>query len=430
VANIKTTRLIFSDVVENNNKFWTAEMREDYSVYVAWGRVGDVGQNQTKSFPSQSAAERFFESKKREKLNKGYTEQKTLETGTTVTTKPASANLAEVARKQIVTNNPITEKLVVYLAQVNAHSILESTTMTFDVSTGLFSTPLGIVTKDGIDEARALLVQIGDFVSRQDFRNPAFPPILSHYLRIIPQKTSRRLSPETLYPDLDSVQKQNSVLDSLEGSLEIALKQPAKQDGKTVDTPQLFAVKLHLVEDGREIDRIRKKYKQTLSGMHACAHLDVKQVYNVEIDHMSKAYKEKGAKLGNEQELWHGTRAGNLLSMMKSGFVIPPSNASHCTGRMFGNGVYFSDQSTKSLNYAYGYWGGGGRDNNCFMLLNRVAMGKAFTPSGPSSNLPKPGYDSTFAVGGKSGVANNEMIVYRTNQIEPTHLIEFSPGGR
>ena len=41
---------------------------------------------------------------------------------------------------------------------------------------------------------------------------------------------------------------------------------------------------------------------------------------------------------------------------------VPPANASHCTGRMFGNGVYFSDQSTKALNYAYGYWGGGDRD--------------------------------------------------------------------
>ena len=96
---------------------------------------------------------------------------------------------------------------------------------------------------------------------------------------------------------------------------------------------------------------------------------------------------------------------------------------------MFGNGVYFSDQSTKSLNYAYGYWDGK-HENNCFMLLNDVAMGKSFTPSGPSSNLPKLGSDSTFAQVEKSGVLNNEMIVYKTSQINPKYLVEFSPSGK
>jgi poly [ADP-ribose] polymerase len=125
------------------------------------------------------------------------------------------------------------------------------------------------------------------------------------------------------------------------------------------------------------------------------------------------------------RELWHGTRASNLLSMLKSGFYIPPSNAPHVTGRMFGNGVYFSDQSTKALNYAYGYWSGQ-RETNCFMFLCDVAMGREYTPPGPSSNLPMSGYDSTFAKAGQSSVANNEMIVYKTCQVNPRYLIEFA----
>ena len=125
-------------------------------------------------------------------------------------------------------------------------------------------------------------------------------------------------------------------------------------------------------------------------------------------------------------ELWHGTRVSNLLSILRSGFVIPPANAPHCTGRMFGNGVYFSDQSTKSLNYSFGYWGGA-RERNCFMLLNDVAMGKHFVPKLWSHTYPKKRYDSTFAKARWSGVINNEMIVYDTRQINPKYLIEFSP---
>jgi poly [ADP-ribose] polymerase len=144
---------------------------------------------------------------------------------------------------------------------------------------------------------------------------------------------------------------------------------------------------------------------------------------------MDSAFRAHGLKVGNVKELWHGTRIGNLLSIMKGGFVIPPSNSSHCTGRMFGNGVYFSDQSTKSLNYAMGYAPGqrGGVSYDCFMFVNDVAMGKEYIPSGPSSSLDatKLGYDSTFAMANRSGVMNNEMIVYATHQINPVYLVEF-----
>jgi poly [ADP-ribose] polymerase len=139
---------------------------------------------------------------------------------------------------------------------------------------------------------------------------------------------------------------------------------------------------------------------------------------------MSDAYKTQ-EHLGNVMRLWHGTRVGNVLSILAKGMYIPPSSASHCTGRMFGNGVYFSDQSTKSLNYAYGYWDGKGSDNHCFMFLFDVIMGKAYTPSSYHGSLPKSGYDSTFAKAGESGVMNNEMIVYNTAQCKPVYLVEF-----
>ncbi|MFK5151055.1 hypothetical protein ACI4CU_27210, partial [Klebsiella pneumoniae] len=150
-------------------------------------------------------------------------------------------------------------------------------------------------------------------------------------------------------------------------------------------------------------------------------------VFYIEIGPHLGPWNANGKKVGNIKELWHGTRVGNVLSIMKGGFVIPPSNASHVTGRMFGNGVYFSDQSTKSLNYAYGCAPGqkGGIEKSTFMFLSDVAMGKEYIPSSWGGNLPMPGYDSTYAMAGRSGVQNNEMIVYKTYQINPRYLVEF-----
>jgi poly [ADP-ribose] polymerase len=81
------------------------------------------------------------------------------------------------------------------------------------------------------------------------------------------------------------------------------------------------------------------------------------------------------------------------------------------TGRLYGDGIYASDISTKALGYAYGYWSGR-RDDNCFMFLLDMAMGDYYLPKRSnytSTRYPASGYDSTFAKEG-TGIMNNEMI--------------------
>ena len=151
------------------------------------------------------------------------------------------------------------------------------------------------------------------------------------------------------------------------------------------------------------------------------------RIFDVSLGSMDKDYEADGAIVGGVSELWHGTRAHNLMSILKGGLIIPRSNGSiPVTGRMFGDGLYFSDQSTKSLNYAYGYWDGGRRDDRCYMFLADVAMGKPWHPDRTGSSVKPPkGFDSVFARGGKDQVQNNEMIVYRTSQARLKYLVEF-----
>ena len=99
-------------------------------------------------------------------------------------------------------------------------------------------------------------------------------------------------------------------------------------------------------------------------------------------------------------------------------------------GRLFGNGCYFANKSSKAVNYSFGYWDHKSKDDNCYAFLADVALGKFYTPRNTYENLPKPGYNSTFAKSGISGVMNDEIIVYNTYQCNLTYLMEFSPGGK
>jgi len=163
-----------------------------------------------------------------------------------------------------------------------------------------------------------------------------------------------------------------------------------------------------------------------MNSSHSCSHLKLNEAYTVKISTMKDKFEKQGKPIGNIRQLWHGTRVANVLSILHKGLFIPPSSASFCTGRMFGDGIYFSDQSTKSLNYSYGYWDGGSRDNNCFMFLCDVSLGKPYIPRGGfSGNKPPAGYNSTFAKAGQSGVQNNEFIVYDTVQCNLVYLCNF-----
>lgn len=420
-STVVTKMLVKTDVKENNNKFWEGVLFDNNDVRCRWGRVGTGGQEKT--FPG--AGQNFLDSKVREKEKKGYKEVVGVNTPAGAVA-VASSQLKTVAKKQIKsTGCKVTDQLIDYLVQVNRHEIKTASGGKLTVNEdGLIKTDVGVVvTQDTLDLARNLLVTLSGCLQKSDWTSELFITSINDYLMAIPQKVgSRRGWEKDFLRNQDDIHRQGSLIDSMEATLKAYASAPMNSN-----TPEekVFDVELTLVEDAAEINRIDKLYRKTLQNRHACAHLRVKNVYNIRIGSMAKSFEDYGAKLTPIWELWHGTRASNLLSILKGGLVIPPANAAHVTGRLFGNGIYFSDQSTKSLNYAYGYWDHGKKDNNCFMLLADVAMGKSFIPKGGIHNIPK-GYDSCFAQANVSGVINNEMIVYKSEQCNLTRLVEFS----
>lgn len=412
-----------------HNKFWYVTKYSDNSVLCEWGRVDLTKQEKSFTFGSSEEADKFIEGKIKDKLKgkKGeepYVEKNVISTVSATSQKLTGAQLETEAINQIANGDKKIESLVKYLIKQNIHNITSNTNVKYDEASGLFTTPLGIIGQNDIDDARNVLTELSVFVDRDDFDNKSISKTLNRYMTLVPQGVGMsRPTLRLLCSTPAEVQKQFDILTSLQASLDFVLKNP---DAKKEEKSKVWDISLSCVIDSGEVDRIRRKYDSNMNRGHQCSHLKVKNVYSVEIKHMRSSFDTYGAKLSNVMELWHGTRAGNILSIFSKGLIIPPSNASHVCGRMYGNGVYFSDQSTKSLNYSYGYWGGGRRDDNCFMFLADVAMGNAYTPRS-SNNGPPKGYDSTYAKGGQSGVSNNEMIVYSTSQCSIKRLIEFAP---
>lgn len=442
---VEERRFSLFDAQGKNNKFWNVFLMDNGDVKVNFGPQGKGGQHKT--FPSSHAkgGRAGFESQIRSKTNpkkKGgpYTENEVLDTGE-ATTAPRAATTSKTELKQravadIAGGCPQLASLIEYFTEVNAHNLLEASggRITYDVDSGLFRTTQGVVTLSQIQRARKFLDEIAKYAAKKVFDGDDFFSLLNPYLTLIPQEgLVRQLDFADMFGiKSGGLQRQGDILDGLEASHSQVTATPKKKK-KDGDKPaSLFKVDLSEVSTrGKEFANIRELYRSTKGGHRDVAHYDVRKVYTLRIEVMAVDFLKKGSKVGNIMQLWHGTKASNVLSILKGGMIIPPSSSHHVTGRMFGDGLYFSDQSTKSIRYATGAWGGGGHSDRKFMFLVDVAMGKCYIPRGSNWHLKLPtGYNSTFAKAHNSGVMNNEMIVYNATQVNPVFLIEFTPGGR
>lgn len=422
-----------------NNKFWNITLFDDDSIEINYGPQGMPGQKRFLEPGNKKAGRRGFDRQIREKTSShhtggAYTENAVIEaTRSPVAVKKianhelAAKAIADIAKAQ----HPELTALIQYFADVNAHNIMEASggKITYNTAAGTFSTTQGVVTLDQIQSARVLLDKIA---AQRDFDSQQFKSYLNPYLSLIPQKgLVRQMDFRQMFGSAGLL-RQNDILDALESSYAAVIAAAKDKPLVSVDEPSappMFNVALEPVDGGSEFDRIRGFYQMSKGGHTDVQVYDVRRCFRLSIQHMVDAFGRQSAGMSNVWELWHGTKASNMLSILKVGMIIPPRGSSHVTARMFGDGLYFSDQSTKSLRYATGAWGGSGAVDRKFMLLARVAMGNYHTPRGCCSSVPS-GFDSCFAKAGVSGVQNNEMIVYRTSQACPTHLVELTPRGR
>lgn len=408
-----TERLIFTDLENNNNKWWNGEWANN-TVKVNFGRVGDkIGQSKTHVLLNDFEAKKKFDSLIREKLRKGYTRQLTMT--------DISTNVAFVAKVQIKHNNdPETSALIDFLIKRNIHAIEGTTSIRLEA--GRLTTPLGPVTPEGLDQAEVLLNRMAIDISD-------LPNLANLYMRIVPRDIGRRkvkTDPMMLFGSVEKLQAEQALVDSLRAVVK-DIEQKASNDG-----PPVFQTQLSILDaTAGDFSHINKTFLSTMNSRHQSYSYRLYRVWEMRIQSMDERFDKA---IGNVKRLWHGTRDANLLSILKNGYIIPKQGGSVViTGRMFGDGIYFSDQSTKSLNYCIGQAPGQyGRDSSArvFMLLNDVAMGKEYMPSsgyGFNGRLPQ-GYNSCFAKAGYAGVMNNEQIVYDVRQVKPVYLCEFRNG--
>jgi predicted DNA-binding WGR domain protein len=415
---IKEVRLIKTEVGENANKFWNGFLYDDGTVKAEWGRVGYSGDS-----GEWQGGETYLTKKLKEKTKKGYSEQKTIGAVTaSAGSGPVVKNsdLHSIAKAQLMkTSNPTLDRLIKRFVDANVHKITSSTQITYNSTTGLFATPLGIVTIDGLTEARDILANMAPLIRKESFGSQ-LDVLLGQYLRIIPQNIGmKKFNAKSVIPNDEAIQKQNDLIDSLESSYQATQSAPAaKPDGTKTAQEQVFKVDMDVLSDDRERKRLEHFFENTKKRQHGYDNVRVREIFKVTIADMATHFDKN---LNPIKEVFHGTSQANCLSILKSGLKVSPPSTAAIAGKMFGNGIYGAINSTKSLGYTYGRWGQGNAGDAGWLFVCDFAMGKIHTTYGSCSQ--QRGHDSVWAKAGQS-LHNDELIVYTNKQVNIKYLLE------
>lgn len=447
MAQLHSVMLIRVDQGENNNKYWKGYVDDSggsFMTYTEWGRVGaENPQHKTFPFPTEAAALSKLNSKIKEKEAKGYRQIEVLQENVSIQASKDTGSVADVAMNQIDFDKSKKElrDLISTLVKVNAHQIMD---FKYDIkinNQGLITTALGIVgkkeileAKDTLDQLMRLFNQHGTLRSTREvigLNEKFYSRVPKKYRHIEDVLLLSGVDIQTAYQFCDQLEQTADFYETTkQQEMQKSLK--AKSNAES-NAPKIFDTQISMLDSlDPEFKRIVKKFESEKNSQHG-GHINrckVKNVYVIEIRKVKNDFD--ACSIGNINEYWHGTKASNVLSILKGGLLLPKALPSGIqTGCLFGSGLYFSDQSTKSLQYAFGIAPGQTSThlNNFFMFLANVRMGREYHPNGGDYQMEKTvarlGFDSCFAKANKSGVRNNEMIVYSTKQANLTYLIEF-----
>uniref|UniRef100_A0A8C1T828 Poly [ADP-ribose] polymerase n=1 Tax=Cyprinus carpio TaxID=7962 RepID=A0A8C1T828_CYPCA len=207
----------------------------------------------------------------------------------------------------------------------------------------------------------------------------------------------------------------------------------------TLNTTNSGTILIDLSPDDKEFQSVEEEMQSTIrehrDGGHAGGVFNrysiIQKVCNKKLweryTHRRKEVSEENHNHANERMLFHGSPFVNAI--IHKGF-----DERHAyIGGMFGAGIYFAENSSKSNQYVYGIGGGTGcplhKDRSCYMcqrhlLFCRVTLGKSFLQfSAMKMAHSPPGHHSVTGRPSVNGLALAEYVIYRGDECFYTWVV-------
>lgn len=431
IINKKTLNML--DAIKNSNKFYTIELHEgsnQYRIFTEYGRVGSNSVREVRHTDNLIVAQKEFDKILKSKIKKGYREVALIQSNTGSQKGKEVIELREDDKKIEVIKNNIKKvksnlhpKIQEFVKQIYSEANQKLSYLASGNLNNTNSSVLGTLSIVQIDIGRKILQEIADIINNnQNVNITDVISISNEYYSSIPRAFGRKITPEGIaIKTIDKINEEMDVLKFYEDSIRLG--------DVSYDLEQIDQQYESLKSDLDILNINSNKYKEIVhyvnstESVHHNVKLVVKNIYTVKQNNAPKFNDS----YGGVKELFHGTRSANMPGILSSNLRLPNQlKGVYITGKMFGNALYFSDQSTKSSQYSCSRFGGTtNKYKTSFMFLCEVALGKIKEEYyAKYYDKPPRGYDSVKGVMGKS-LLHNEYMIYKENQQQIKYIIEF-----
>lgn len=397
----------------NNNKFYVLEVHEaggQFRLFTHYGRVGTDGIKEGRFADSLDVILGEYGRILREKISprKGYV--------------PVEVEKATVgsASLQTVTEQAFKEKRNGKQSQLHP-DVARFVEHIYDETKAelvrRIETPLGSLSKAQIEKGADALRALRFAIARD--QQDKIVPLTSQYYSLVPHRLGRWADVnDVAISSIEKADGEEELLQLMRDVYHVQGDLEAEVDRKY----RALGAQLAVVErNSPDFLRVAKKILATQSQRHGFK-LKVNRILRACLPDERARFAREGQSVGNVQELFHGTKNSNMVGILTRGLLIAPKNAP-VSGYMFGKGIYFADQSTKSAQYALNYTNN--RHPSGYLFLADVALGRVKKELVPKYREEAP--DRHHSVQGCKGLhlIHNEFIVYKTSQCTLRYIAEI-----
>lgn len=473
VESLQRWTLNFTDIVDNHNKYYNLEIvksdKDEFYLYTQYGRVGAPSPaKEWRVCSTQDQAEKEALSIIKSKTKKGYVEVKLAkaDVGSDAGKAKIDSSVSIEALKKlgatIVEKDATPSKLhpeVQDLVRTWFGVTQEFVEMNLDTA----KCPLGQLSVDQVDLAKKILDEARTQVHLKKPDTQELNKLTSQYYSNIPHVLGHRINADVLRFDDDN--KIDKALDILDVFMD-AKNVQAVISKKTAVDAQYATLKADL-EFVDPNDPVFKWIDNMLHGTRASNHqglgkLKTHKIFRLNRNNEEKHWLSNAEKIAKEcgkftpsdvyakyvrerydvpKEIetlyksanilpgWHGTRRANMIGITTKGLLIRPSGVAHA-GSMYGDGIYWATNSTKSINYCDvrgSHWAAGS-NKTAYLFLADVAFGNSKIVGGSSyytKDSIRPNHSVWAKAGGSTGLYNDELITYNPTGVHQQHRIRY-----
>lgn len=385
---------------ENNNKYY--EMTWDGKspdFHVKYGRVESTAQTET--YPIER-----WNSIYSAKVKKGY------------------KDVTEYVTTQVVDTTIEPEKL----GKIKDNKVEEFMALMKQYTDGLVAKTYSVkavnVTQKQVDDAQLIINELTTLANTKAKQTTINTKLLELYT-VIPRKmasTVNFLMPAITPGDLGlHLGQEQANLDAMASQVSM-LKPTDKKAKKTIKKEvktllDVLGITMTTSKSNKELDYL---LKQITGSTKVEAIFEV----NKPVEDTNFTQYVSSAKNKTTRVLIHGTKNTSVIPILEIGLKIRPAGNFQFSGKVYGNGNYFSEVVAKSMGYT-------GYDRDKVLLVYEVHTGNPFVYDGRYKGnsfslnykeLTSRGYDSTYVKAG-GGLLNSEIIAYNENQNRIKYII-------